>query len=268
MNVLILTDFSPVAVNASKYAMHFLKNVPVKFYLFNFEKFEQIEEKELVPEGDQAVAVVNLYRHFKDLKKYSTNKDHTFQAVFSEDNLVNSTRRFVAEKSIDLIVMGAAGRDSEKNTILGNHTYEIIRKIKCNVLAVPVDTAHLQPGNIVFPINYATSFNRSVFKFFEHKEILPHTAVTVLELKENSILPPKNNPREQVTDYLKNRKLRFIEIKEKDIYIKESLQKVQEKFNMIVILAKNLSICNGFLDVEHRSCTGVTNKLPILVLHG
>ncbi|MFO8148176.1 MAG: universal stress protein [Bacteroidota bacterium] len=269
MNVLILTDFSKVATNAAKYGIHLFKDVSANFYLFNFDKFDQGEDGILNPADNQTEAVENLYKHFKELQSYSTNKEHSFKAVFSEDNLVNATRKFVAEKRIDLIVMGAAGRDSVKNTILGNHTYEIIRKIKCNLLAVPEECAYIIPEKLILPIDYSASFDNGLFKFFEHPGITNNAAITVMEIADSSLVQThQQNPREFVFDYLNSENVKFVEIDEKYIHNRRLLRDVQKKYDMIVILGKNLNICDRFLDVKCGVCAGVTNKLPILVLHG
>lgn len=269
MNVLILTDFSHVATNAAKYGIHLFKDVPANFYLFNFDKFESGEDAIINSTDSQTKAVENLYRHFKELQSYSTNEEHNFKAVFSEDNLVNATRKFVAEKRIDLIVMGAAGKDSIKNTILGNHTYEIIRKIKCNLLAVPEECSYKLPGNLILPIDYSASFDNDLFKFFEHPGIANKAAITVMEIADNSLVQSHHqNPRELVFDYLNNKNVKFVEIDEKYIHNRRLLQDVQKKYDMIVILGKNLNICERFLDVKCGVCAEVKNILPILVLHG
>ena len=269
MNVLILTDFSKVATNAAKYGIHLFKDVSANFYLFNFDKFDQGEDGILNPADNQTEAVENLYKHFKELQSYSSNKEHSFKAVFSEDNLVNATRKFVAEKRIDLIVMGAAGRDSVKNTVLGNHTYEIIRKIKCNLLAVPEECSYVLPEKLILPIDYSASFNNGLFKFFEHPGIANNAAITVMEIADNSLAQTHHqNPRELVFDFLKSENVKFVEINEKYIHNRRLLRDVQKKYDMIAILGKNLNICERFLDVKCGVCTGVSNKLPILVLHG
>ena len=269
MNVLILTDFSHVATNAAKYGIHLFKDVPANFYLFNFDKFDPGEGVLLNSTDNQSDSVENLYKHFKELQSYSTNKEHNFKAVFSEDNLVNATRKFVAEKKIDLIVMGAAGKDSIKNTILGNHTYEIIRKIKCNMLAVPEDCLYILPENLILPIDYTASFDNNLFKFFDHPGITNMAAITVMEIADNSLAKAHHqNPRKLVFDNLNSENVKFVEIEEKYIHNRRLLQDVQKKYDMIVILGKNLNICDRFLDVKCGVCVDVTNKLPILVLHG
>ncbi|MGA9326628.1 MAG: universal stress protein [Salegentibacter sp.] len=267
MNVLILTDFSKVADNAGKYAVDFLRKVPANFYLLNIETFnfrgvaiEYLREK-------KGMAVDKLNKSLDHLREYSSNPEHNFQACFSEENLVNATRRFTAEKKIDLIVMGAAGRDSEHNAILGNHTYEIIRKIRCNILAVAEGSTYKQPEKIALPMDYSASLDNKVLKFFEIPGIVKKTRITVMEIKNSSPAAAEVElPRDMIFGQLNNH-LHFVELEESAIYNAELLREVQEKFDMIVMLGKNLSVCNRLLHSKYGVVTAITNKLPILVLH-
>lgn len=267
MNVLILTDFSKVAENAGKYAVDFLGKVPAKFYLLNIETFnfrgvaiEYLREK-------KGVAVERLNKSLEKLKDYTHNPEHCFQACFSEENLVNATRKFVSEKKIDLIVMGAAGKDSQHNAILGNHTYEIIRKVRCNILAVAEGSVYKQPKKIALPMDYSASLDNRVLRFFEIPGIVKKTRITVMEIKDSSpAMVAAELPRDMMFGELNNH-LHFMELEESALYNEDLLRKVQEKYDMIVILGKNLSVCDRLLHSKYGIVTAISNKLPVLVLH-
>lgn len=269
MNVLILTDFSKVAENAGKYAVHFLGKVPASFYLLNIETFnfrgiplDLINEKK-----DKAQD--SLKTSLEYLQKETPNKEHKFQAHFSEDNLVTATRKFVEEKKIDLIVMGAAGKEYPQNAILGNHTYEIIRKIKCNILAVSQDSIYSHPEKLVLPIDYSVTLQDKIFQFFEKPGIIESPHLTVMEIGDHSAaLHAIEVPRQIVAGQFKVDDIRFLEMEESAIYDEALLMELQKKFDMIVILGKNLSICDRLLHSRYGICTAICNKLPILVLHG
>lgn len=269
MNVLILTDFSKVAENAGKYAVHFLGNVPANFYLLNIETFnfrgvplDFINEK-------KCMAQDRLKSSLEYLQKETPNKAHKFQAHFSEDNLVSATRKFVEEKKIDLIVMGAAGKEYPQNAILGNHTYEIIRKIKCNLLAVSQDGIYRQPEKLVLPIDYSVALEDKIFQFFDKPGIVKKTHLTVMEIGDHSAaMVTTEVPRQIVAGQFKVDNIRFLEMEEAAIYDEALLMELQKKFDMIVILGKNLSICDRLLHSRYGICTAICNKLPILVLHG
>ncbi|MFD1094267.1 universal stress protein [Salegentibacter chungangensis] len=269
MNVLILTDFSKVAHNAASYALRFLENVPASFFLLNIETLNFKGEAEDYAKEKKGLALEKLEQEIDNLKKLTPNKKHTFQAYFSEENLVNSTRRYVHEKKIDLIVMGAAGREYPQNAILGHHTYEIIRKIRCNLLAVSEGSEYSKPEKLVLPIDYSASFEDKIFRFFDNPAIVKEAKITVLELTGSVKKPiPVETPRDMMANQLSPGKVKFMEVDESAICNEELLLEMQRKFNMIVILGKNLSVCDRLLHSRYGVCTAISNKLPVLVLHG
>lgn len=270
MNVLILTDFSKVAENSGRYAVHLLQGVPANFYLLNIETFNYRNEAVEHVRERKALAIEKLNAKQEQLQKETNNPAHNFQIAYSEDNLVNAARRFVAEKKIDLLVMGASGEETVQNAILGNHTYEIIRKVKCNLLAVPEGSCYKkQPENIILPIDYSASLNDDIFKFFEIPGIVSKTNLMVMEIHEpNSGHASVELPRQEVFGHLNStRNVQFREMEESEIFTKRLLLQVQRSFDMIVILGKNLSICDRLLHNKYGMCTEVCNTVPILVLH-
>lgn len=269
MNVLILTDFSKVAENAGKYAVQFLGNAAINFYLLNIQTFSFRGCSDQCAGEKKMFALKKLDQNLSELKASTPNSSHTFQAIFSDENLVNATRKYVIEKKIDLIVMGASGKDVQYNAILGNHTYDIIRKIKCTVLAVPHGCLYQKPENIVLPIDFSASLDTKIFQFFENPSLVWKKNITVIEIIDNGHTAVNREiPRKLVSDQLNISNLKFIEMEEAEFSDEILLMGIQKNYDMIVILGKNLSVCERLLHTKYGICTAVSNALPILVLHG
>lgn len=272
MNVLILTDFSDVAKNAGRYAMQFLAHSPVKFYLLNIGPFNPEQNA-----GDRAMerresALERLNNRIAELKKISANKDHSFTGIYLESDLVTATRKLILEKKIDLIVMGAAKKGYSPQTIVGNHTYEVIKKIKCNLLAVAESSEYKPVEKMVLPMDPSAAVNNKTFQFFKNPGVVDKAGLTLMEIQEKLIADPgenefKKESKKSLFSYLKNRKINFLKVKKADIYQREKLQDVQQKFDMIVLLGKNISICDKLLHTKNGIYSSVPNELPILVLH-
>lgn len=265
MNVLILTDLSEVAKNAGEFAVRFLSNVSVRFYLLNIGKFNEDLKENGAREREQLV-LKRINKRINELKVISGNSRHSFSAVYSEDNLVNATRRFTEEKDIDLIIIGAANKGYSAETIVGNFTYEIIKKIKCNLLAIPENCRNYHMKKIVAPVDFSTGLNENSFNFLNSPGILDQAEVTLLSIMEDkpeANLVEKSNPSLQPG----NRKVKHREIRPGEIANETFLSKVQKEFDLIVMLARNLRICDRFLNNRHGIYTSVSNCLPILVIH-
>lgn len=266
MNILILTDFSEIALNAEKYAVHLWQDTPTNFYILNIGVFNKEQGSKHI-QLQKKKAIEKLYKNTEEIRQ--ENKNHRFQAIFTEDNVINATRKLVVEKNIDLIVMGATGRDSEQNPILGNHTYELIKKVKCNVLAIPENCDYKQPERIIVPIDYSVSLNNKIFSFLEKHTQIWKPEVKLLELSNSS----GNHMNavgaiENISNQLQYSGVDFQILKDKSLPTEKLISEIQKRFDMIAILGKNLSICNKLLHSKHGLFSSLSNRLPILVLHG
>lgn len=265
MNILILTDFSEIALNAEKYAVHLWQDTPTNFYILNIGVFNKEKGSKYI-QLQKKKAIEKLYKNTEEIRQ--KNKNHRFQAIFTEDNVINATRKLVAEKNIDLIVMGATGRDSEQNPILGNHTYELIKKVKCNVLAIPENCDYKQPERIIVPIDYSVSLNSKIFSFLEKHTQIWKPEVKLMELSNSSRnLVNAVEARENISNQLQYSGVDFKILKEKSLPTEKLISEIQKRFDMIAILGKNLSICNRLLHSKHGLFSSLSNRLPILVLH-
>ena len=266
MNVLILTDFSAVSINAAGYSLNLLREVPSNFYVLNIDTSDNYQE--MSSDKREDIFREKLRGRIESLRSLSQNPDHRFEALFSRDNLLNATRKYVEEKNIDLIVMGAVRRDFQKHTLIGNHTYEIMKKVKCNLLAIPENSQYVAPREVAIPIDYSVTLDKKVLQFLEHSTVPNETRFTVMEVKEKVAVEGLSSAEEKDLFYpLSNRKLRFSELETEAVASKEQFMQVQKEFDMLVILGRNLSICDRFLHTEHGLYSSIENRLPILVLH-
>lgn len=264
MNVLVLTDLSDVAKNAGSYAVQFLGDIPVNFYMLNIELFNP--EPNLAMEKKQ-VALKKLHQRMEELQDISNNKDHKFMALYSESDLVSATRKYALEKKIDLIVMGAAHKGHSPFTIIGNHTYEVIKKIRCNILTVAEHCKYKPVKKMVLPIDYSASLDDDIFKFFTRPGIAEGAAFTVVEIGDSSSRANSGNGQ-RLFSQMRNRSVNVMPMEGEDIFSETNLKNIQRSFDMIIMLGKNLGICDRFLHSKHGIYSNVTNSLPILVLHG
>lgn len=267
MNVLILTDLSSVARNAGSYAVQFLSKVPVHFYMLNIDLFNPDLEEDRAQERMYLI-LAKINKRISELKLISSGSDHKFTSLYSADNHISATRKLVADKNIDLIVMGAAYKGHSPHTIIGNLTYEIIKKIRCNILAVAENCRYRKPKKIVFPIDYSASLDNNVFGFLNHPNVAVNSAITLLEIKRAAIEPDSYYSSVKELLQLKNKKVKIMELPEGRIDSTELFLEIQEKYDMIAMLGKNIRICEILLHNKKGIYSTVANDLPILVLHG
>ncbi|PRX38813.1 universal stress protein [Salegentibacter salegens] len=261
MNVLVLTDLSKVAKNAGEYAVRFLNEIPVNFYLLNVGVFNKVSGK-IDEKKKTQIAINQINERIDELKLISNNSQHLFTANYSEENLINATRRFVEEKKIDLIIMGAPNKRLNHTAIIGNFTNEIIKKIKCNLLAIPENKKFTKPDKLIIPVESSAAFDVSLLSFLNHSHLLLKPAGTLL------ILGNKTDCKrdDQYPSFLKE-KFTIEYSPETKLPGKELMKRVNDEFDLIILMAKNLRVCNHFLNARKDMDFRLSNRLPILILH-
>ncbi|WP_081212464.1 universal stress protein [Salegentibacter sediminis] len=265
MNVLLLSDFSQVAINATHYAMDLLREEKVSFILLNIyvpDSDASEEEKERKRTATKA----RLQERVDKLRERSLDRPHQVNGHYSEDNLVNTTRDLLAKNKIDLLVMGAVSKDMRHSTILGDHTFEIISKIKCNLLAVPEDVQFREIESILMPIDYSVSLHRKNLKFLKESKFLHNTQLSVWELGD-TIAPEHTPSRTSVFEDLDQMQVSFSKLNDVESYDQSVWNEFQKKFDVISLLAKNIKICRHIMHSKHGYYLTAPNRLPIFVLH-
>lgn len=267
MNVLLLSDFSQVAINATHYAMDLLQDEKVNFTLLNIYE----PDPDCTEEGAEAkrkTTQAALEERVEKLQARSQGRAHKIAGFYSEDTLVDAARDFVAENQVDLLVMGAVGTAFRHVTILGNHTFEIMSKIKCNILAVTEDSSYQKIEKILMPVDFSASFGKRNIRFLDDSPFFHNANLRICELVKDGKLPnPDVSTKGEAFKNLENLEVEFSSLEEAAMFDREVLNEVQKKFNLIVLLGKNLKICDRLLHNKHGIYTSVPNRLPILVLH-
>lgn len=267
MNVLLLSDFSEVAINATHYAMDLLQDQQANFYLLNIYDPDP-DCVDNCADNVKAATLAKLDERVQKLQQRSGNRPHKITGHYSEDKLVNAAREFVNEHKIDLIVMGAVGHEQRHATILGKHTFEILSKIKCNALAVAGDSEFRKPEKLLMPLDYTASFGSRNIRFLKDSGVFTGTHLNIWEISgvENAT-DERDLAKKEIFSGLENIKVSFSTLAKPSIYDQSTWKDVQNKFDHIVLLGKNIRICDRLLNNRHGLYTTVPNQLPILVLH-
>lgn len=259
MNVLLLSDFSPVAINATHYAMDLLQDHQAHFFLLN------ISDPEVA--GKSSTLEILKVRVEK-LQQRAGERRHKITGHYSGEKLVNAARDFVQHHKIDLIVMGSVGKEQRNYTILGKHTFEIMSKIKCNILAVAEGSKFKKPKKLLMPIDYTAAFSEKNIQFLNHPGVFNNAHVDIWEFTGTSNAETKPDPiKKGIFKELKDFKLEFSPFPESAFFDKSIWLEVQHKFDLIIFLGKNIRICDRLIHNRHGLYTTLPNQLPILVLH-
>jgi nucleotide-binding universal stress UspA family protein len=170
--ILIPTDFSENSMNAVKYATELFKYDRSEIYLLHafsdsvYEDkarlvdsvFEELQQKALQKAKD------NLEETQKQILSFSPNPKHNIHTIAEFGLLVDSVNDWVEKENIDVVVMGTKGETADKNITFGSNTLQVIKYVKCPVLAIPAVYGDVHPKNILFPTDYQLPYKRRELK--------------------------------------------------------------------------------------------------------
>lgn len=278
MNVLLPTDFSENAWNAISYAIDFFKSKECNFYLLHVNRIENmvVGTESYMPTTDVIEEVFvkpsrnKLRQLLKEISEHNkTNKKHSFYTLTDNYFFLESVRKHVEEKKIDMIVMGTKGASGLKEFIVGSNTGDIITKVKCTTLVVPEDAKYNQLEEIAFPSDFNLSYDISILKPLTDviKDTKSNLRIIHIQNKDASLNPEQQNNKELLNDYFEefNPSFHFLTNKK----VEDAIQCFVESRNidMIVMVAKNLNYFQNIL--FHTKVEKITyhTDVPFLVLH-
>ncbi|TLP80300.1 universal stress protein [Maribacter sp. ACAM166] len=158
-NILVLTDFSVPAWNATTYAFHLFENTNCVFYFLNTYTPEITSTRFL------ADAVPNVLQNstpalsskkglealVRNSRKNFKNQLHNYKTISSYSLLIDEVKQVVIDSEIDYIVMGTIGSSEKDSVFMGRNTVRIVKAVtNCPVLAVPKDFQFKQLNTIAF----------------------------------------------------------------------------------------------------------------------
>ncbi|MBF8148585.1 universal stress protein [Winogradskyella sp. F6397] len=172
LSILLPTDFSENSKNAIKYALEFFKYQKVNFYVMHAYRNEFYDHDELVSrEVFESVlnkvkteSQDNLDKLVADLKQIAPNPRYTHHSISAYNTLVEEANTIADAHNIDLIVMGTKGKSNARNIVFGSQTFQVLKYVKCPVLAIPENYNNTQPQKILFPTNYLIPYKRRELK--------------------------------------------------------------------------------------------------------
>lgn len=172
ISILLPTDFSENSMNAIKYALEFFKYQKVNFYFMHayqneFYNHDELKSREIFDDILDSVrnqSQNGLEKLLTTVKELAPNPRYTYHTISAYNNLVDEVNLIADAKNIDLIVMGTKGKSDERHIVFGSNTFQVLKYVKCPVLAIPSNYTNTQPKRILFPTNYLIPYKRRELK--------------------------------------------------------------------------------------------------------
>ena len=161
-HILLPTDFSENAWSAAVYAIKLYAKKSCTFYFSHAWTFVNTGSRTYISPSYidklKNTAKEQLIELTENAKILSTNTEHKFETIFSEEFLTESIKAAINKHAIDMVVMGTKGATGAKEFLLGSNSVTVIKKVKlCPILLIPRNYEFVMPERIAF----ANGFKRS-----------------------------------------------------------------------------------------------------------
>ena len=275
-NILVPTDFSENSIRALHYAQVLFSAMECNFYLLYVGTLlDTKKDAESFQELGNATSE-NTKKKLNDLvknsRKHSTEANHFFFALHEYGFFIPTIKKHVEEQNIHLIVMGTKGVSGIKEKVLGSNAGDVITKVQCNTLVVPVDVELSKPKEIAFPTDFNIFYSLKILRPMEEMVTLGKAKFRVMNaLKEgDSLNEEQEKNKEHLLDFMQDSfqgKHSFHTITNQKV--KSAIQCFVESrdIDMIVMVAKNLNFIQQILFDSIVEQISFHTKIPFYVIH-
>lgn len=275
--ILIPTDFSENSWNAIKYALNFFESTTCNFYILHVNSLANlvgaetiyIPTQDAVAEAFTIPSKKKLQDILNRIKLLPANTKHKFYTLTDYNFFIDSIRKHIDEKKIDLIVMGTKGASGLKQIIIGSNTGDVITKVQCTTLVVPENAEYVNPKEIAFPTDYTLFYSSETLKPLSEIIEMHNSTIRILHInKRHAVLNEEQlKNKEYLEDYFSScvYSSHFLT----NTNIEDAIQCFVESrdINIITMVAKNLNYFQKILFSPTVTEIGYHTDIPFLVLH-
>lgn len=279
-NILFPTDFSVNARNALKYAECLFKDITCNFYLLHVSEYinyptspiildnkEHIESRELVVPSKK-----QLNKFLQKIEGANTNENHKFFGIHEHGFFLESIKKHVDEKKVDLIVMGTKGVGGVRQRILGSNTGDVITKVQCNVLIVPLAIQFEEPKEVAFPTDYNIFYSHNILEAITEMLGLGKGNIRVMNVTKmgRKLAKMQEKNKEYLLDYLNETfpdRNSFHTITNRNVNAAIQCFVESRDIDMIIMVAKNLNFIQQILFDTLIEKLSFHSTVPFFVIH-
>ncbi|MBE15593.1 MAG: universal stress protein [Cytophagaceae bacterium] len=268
-------DFSENSWNALKAAIQYFKYEKCIFYLlhtYGEEVYanEEVTSRALLEEHKQIHhdrADGALDEILTKIKAYYPAPNHSYEKLPVFGYLLDEIHDLVEKENIDLIVMGTKGKSDNKQLTYGSQTLQVIKYVKCPVLAIPAVYSYERPSNILFPTNYMLPYRKRELKLLSCLAKSYRATIHMLYLSNYERLSLRQEDNKALLSYsFRENSLQSVRQDYGPIVEKVNAYIKAEGIEMIVMVNTHHSYMEELLDQSNLDPICLHTEIPLLVL--
>lgn len=271
-NILVPTDYSETAKNATQYAIEFAKNIGGKITLLHVfdipisvtdapivvASFEEIEESQKK----------HLQKHVADLKE-EHGDSISIDSVLSPGFLSDEIEEVIEMKNIDLIIMGITGGNRAEELLIGSNVTRVINHVNCPVIAVHANTKYSPVKKMAFACDYedieeSTGINKLIdfVKLFDAKLHL----INITDKDEKPTY--KKDLNAALLEHVFDKVNHTVSFRKNDDVV-DGVNKFVDNnhIDMVVVLPKKHTIFSRLFHESNTKKLAFHTRVPLLAIH-
>lgn len=276
LKILIPTDLSQNAFRATAYAAELFKHGPAQIFLLHAfadevyeikssrkeEIFEEIKSQ-VYERSESALEGVK-----QEIFKISPNPKHQVACVSEFGMLVDAVNDWVEKENIDVVVMGTKGKTADKKLTFGSNTLQVIKYVKCPVLAIPEDYELNHPKNILFSTDFLLPYKRRELKLLGNMAKRFAAAIHFLYISEFDNLSLRQQDNKEFLSAVFSENHVHFHQHSKDGDITQSINSFisENQIDMLVLVNTRHSYLENILYQSTIEKIGLHITIPFLVM--
>lgn len=273
--ILIPTDFSENSFNASKYAAELFKYGPAEIYILNAYTEEiydvetelTTEELKMFKQEVSERSKKNLNEFRNNLVSLYSNPKHKVHVISVFNLLIDAVNDLVEKENIDIVVMGTKGKTADKKMTFGSNTVQVMKYVRCPVMAIPEVYKDVHPKNILFPTDYQIPHRRRELKLLSVIAKCFAASITFLYISDSHELSLRQKDNKAfLKASLERNKIGFNQISESDITESINTYIQQNPMDMLIMVNTRQSYLENILYQSTIEKIGLHIDIPFLVL--
>ena len=276
--ILLPTDFSKSSVKAINYARELYKNDHCDFFLLNafsatgniLESLMNMEPGSENYESAKLDSENGLAKVF-DMITMSNNYNpkHHFEVISKHNHIVEAIRNVIAQKDIEIVVMGTKGKTNARNSAFGSVAVDVMEKVRnCPILVVPLNANLKLPKEIVFPTDYKIDYKRRELNYLTDIAKKCDAIIIVLHILEKAELDTNQKENKKLLeDILKGTNYKFHNLSHNSVMPAVNIFVESRASDMVAFINKKHKFFGSILTNPMVKKISFHLNIPILTMH-
>ena len=211
IKILLPTDFSENAWNATEYGLRLFEREDCTFYLVNTYTPAIVHSRFMATTATGGLMEDNVRTRsesgledvVEQIRKKKIGVNHKLETISSFSILTQEIKELVETENIDLIITGTKGASGFDEVFMGSNSVRIIKsRNNCPVLTIPNEFLYRPPGTIAFATDFKRNFSPRILAPLKQLADRFESAIQIVHIQQEEKLDgfQKSN-RDSILNY-------------------------------------------------------------------